>query len=410
MLVASTTSAISPLRDNRDPKSGRISIPTVQYSADAPFRDGKRLRSTIPTLLANDPKLKPDELRHLFKTMLLTRAMDAKGMLLQRQGRIGFYLLATGHEASHIGSAYALKPTDWVIPYYRQPGIPLLRSKEPSVVLQSMINQWFANDRDATRGRQMPVHYSFKDQNFVSISSVIGTQLSHAVGIALAMRSKNKSGVAMTYIGDGGTSANDFHAALNIAAVRKAPVVFICENNGWGISVPIERQTASSTIAEKALAYGMPGIRVDGNNILEVYAVCAAAVARARAGNGPTLIETVTYRVKEHTSSDGGAYRNEDPREKQLIQAWENHDPINLFEKLLLARKVVKRTDREEFVRHAVALIDSAVREAETRPAPPVESLFVDVYSAMPPHLSEQLQSTQGGGSGRVNKDERFPL
>ncbi|MCA8968046.1 MAG: thiamine pyrophosphate-dependent dehydrogenase E1 component subunit alpha, partial [Planctomycetes bacterium] len=182
-------------------------------------------------------------------------------------------------------------------------GIMLLRG----VDLDDVVNEWFGNDGDVCKGRQMPVHYSFRSANFVSISSPIGTQITQAAGAGMAARIRGDDTVFMTYFGDGGTSSNDFHSGLNFAGVYKAPVVFVCENNQWAISVPLKGQTASETIAAKAAAYGLPGIRVDGNDVLAVYRVCKEAVERARKGDGPTLVETVTYRMGSHSSSDDAA-------------------------------------------------------------------------------------------------------
>jgi pyruvate dehydrogenase E1 component alpha subunit len=351
-----------------------------------------------------DPNLPAAELQKLYRLMIATRALDERGLALQRQGRIGFYLQSTGQEASHLGAAYALKDSDWLFPAYRQPGILLLRQ----VPLHMVISEWFGNSGDTSKGRQMPVHYSFRQANFVSISSPIGTQLTHAAGAGMAARIRGDDTVFMTFCGDGGTSSNDFHTGLNFAAVYKAPVVFICENNGWAISVPSSRQTASESMAIKAEAYGMPGVRVDGNDILAVYRVCKEAVDRARKGEGPTLVETVTYRIASHSSSDDAA-RYRDGKE---FEAWKKKDPIARFQLYLKHKKLWTEAFEKECLDGAKTAIAEAVTKAEALPNPGPETLFDDVYMNLTPQLKEQRQQLhdlmlKGGVGADVG---HFPL
>jgi pyruvate dehydrogenase E1 component alpha subunit/2-oxoisovalerate dehydrogenase E1 component alpha subunit len=222
--------------------------------------------------------------------------------------------------------------------------------------------------------------------NQVSWGSCIGSQLPHAVGIALAAKLKHDDTVVMGYLGDGATSSNDFHTAMNFAAVFQAPVVFVCQNNHWSISVPTHRQTASESIAIKAVAYGMPGVKVDGNDPEAVYAACASAVARARSGGGPTLVECETYRMGAHSSSD-------DPtryRDQAEVDRWKKRDPIERTQaKLLKAKGLTEAGDgllRAELLRE----VNAAIKEAEAFPNPPVSTLFEDVYFELPWHLKEQ--------------------
>jgi pyruvate dehydrogenase E1 component alpha subunit len=316
--------------------------------------------------------------------MVATRALDDRGLALQRQGRIGFYLQSTGQEASHLGAAYALKDSDWLFPAYRQPGILLLRE----VPLHMVVSEWFGNSGDTSKGRQMPVHYSFRQANFVSISSPIGTQLTQAAGAGMAARMRGDDTVFMTFCGDGGTSSNDFHTGLNFAAVYKAPVVFVCENNGWAISVPSGKQTASESMAIKAEAYGMPGVRVDGNDILAVYRVCKEAVDRARKGEGPTLVETVTYRMASHSSSDDAA-RYRDAKE---YEAWKKKDPIARFQLYLKHKKLWNEAFEQECVERCEGGDPTLQSPAEALPNPNVDSLFDDVFMNLTPQLKEQRQ------------------
>jgi len=225
-----------------------------------------------------DPALMPDipesDLRALYRTMVLTRAFDARMFTLQRQGRLGFYLACTGEEAATVGSAYALKPEDWVFPCYREQGCYLWRG----VTVQEMAHQCYGNALDHTKGRQMPVHYSFRAQNIVSISSPLAVQLPQAVGTAWAAKLRHDPIVTLTYFGEGSTSEGDFHVGLNFAGVYKTPTIFFLRNNGWAISTPREVQTASENFAMKAAAYGFEGVLVDGNDILAVIAATQDAV------------------------------------------------------------------------------------------------------------------------------------
>lgn len=351
-----------------------------------------------------DPNLPAKELQKLYRLMIATRALDDRGLALQRQGRIGFYLQSTGQEASHLGSAYALKDSDWLFPAYRQPGILLLRE----VPIDKIVCEWFGNSGDTSKGRQMPVHYSFRQANFVSISSPIGTQLTQAAGAGMAAQLRGDDTVFMTYCGDGGTSSNDFHTGLNFAAVYKAPVVFVCENNGWAISVPSSRQTASESMAIKADAYGMPGVRVDGNDILAVYAATKEAVDRARQGLGPTLIETVTYRIASHSSSDDAA-RYRDAKE---FEAWQKKDPITRFKRYLEHKKLWTEAFETECQESAKNAIAEAVKKAEALPNLGPETMFEDVFMNLTPQLKEQQKQLhdlmeKGGVGADVG---HFPL
>lgn len=331
--------------------------------------------------------LKGEDLVELHRWMTLVRVLDTRMLSLQRQGRIGFYGVATGEEAAVIGSAYALKQQDWIFPALRQGGAALMRG----MPLTLLIAQCYGNSLDVQKGRQMPCHYSYKPANFVAWSSCIGTQLPHAVGVAWAAKLKKDPIVVMAYLGDGATSEGDFHVSLNFAGVFKLPVVFMCQNNQWAISVPFRRQTASESIAIKARAYGFEGFQVDGNDVLAVYRVVREAVDRARAGGGPTLIEAVTYRLEGHSSSD-------DPtryRDEKEVQEWKKRDPIERFRKYLEREGLWNARKEAQLQEELNRQITQAIKEAEASPPPSVESLFEDVYAEMPPHLQEQLAYLQ---------------
>jgi 2-oxoisovalerate dehydrogenase E1 component alpha subunit len=341
-----------------------------------------------------DPHVPEETLLKIYRTMHLTRAFDERGMNLQRQGRIHFYLACTGQEAASIASTAALADADWICPSYREPGSALYRG----VTVKQMMNQLFGNTWDGTKGRQMPVHYSFKAQNFVSISSPIGTQIVQATGVGMAMRIRHDRACALTYMGDGGTSSNDFHTGLNFAGVYKSPVIFFCENNGWAISLPVSRQTASETIAEKAIAYGMPGVRVDGNDALAVYKATKEARDRALRGEGPTLIEAVTFRVSGHSSSD-------DPRRYRpdsYLEECAKQDPVARLRRYLESHGLWDDQREEALKTKCRDEVNDAVKEAERVPRPELESLFSDVFAEMPKALREQYEAEKTArGEGR---------
>jgi 2-oxoisovalerate dehydrogenase E1 component alpha subunit len=334
----------------------------------------------------HDPGMSEAELLHCYRAMVRTRVFDETCMKLQRSGRIGFSIPNVGIEATQIGAASAVRRTDWMFPSYRDFGMALYHGITPAV----MMNNMYGNDRDTSKGRQMPVHFSFTDPvHFVSISSPIGTHIPQAVGAAYAMQYRGEDTVALVSFGDGGTSSLGFHSGMNFAGVWKAPVVFLCQNNGYAISCPADEQTASESYAIKAQAYGMPGVQVDGNDVLAVRAVVLEATERARAGEGPTLIEALTFRMGGHSTSD-------DPTRyvpKELLQSWAEKDPIQRFERFLEGRGLWTESTRDELTAEARAEVSAAAREAEAVPPPALESIFSDVYAEVPEHLRRQGQA-----------------
>ncbi len=316
--------------------------------------------------------------------MVLTRVLDTRAMALQRQGRIGFFVPSQGEEAVQVGSSAVLKSEDWVVPAYREQGAALVRG----FPLKTVMAQLYGNKEDILKGRQMPNHFGNKSVNFVTPSSPVGTQLPIAVGVAWAARMRGDKVAVVVYFGDGATSQGDFHVAMNFAGVFNAPVVFVCKNNQWAISVPFERQTASENIAVKAQAYGFSGVRVDGNDILAVYSACKDAVEAARKGKGPTLVEAVTYRMGPHsTSDDPKRYRSE-----AELEEWKQRDPILRFQ-LYLKAKGIWDEELEANVRQEVEdLVTGAVKWAEEIGPPPFETIFEDVYEGIPWNLAEQME------------------
>ena len=332
---------------------------------------------------SKEPTLKDDQLRAIYTTMVRVRMLNERGMNLQRQGRINFYIGSEGQEAVHVGAGAALEHNDWYFPHYRDPGVALLRG----ATVESMVHQLFGNAKDPIKGRQMPNHFSYKEFNFFSISSPLTTQVPQAVGTAYGMKIKKTKQVAMTSFGDGSSSEGDFHVGMNFAAVWKTPCVFLCNNNGYAISVPVHLQTASETFAQKAEAYGMEGVRVDGNDVLAVYAVAKQAVEKARRGEGPTLIECVTFRMGPHSSSDDPK-RYVDPKH---YEEWSKKDPIKRFRNYLTKKGVWSDALQHELETQIKDEIQNAVKAAEEAEMPPLEDLFNDVYHTVPWHLEEQL-------------------
>jgi pyruvate dehydrogenase E1 component alpha subunit len=328
------------------------------------------------------PEVPAEDAKRLYRGLLQVRIVDDRMMKLQRQGRLGFYMLSLGEEATHFGAAYPLRPTDWVFPSYREPGVAFWRGYS----ILDFTNQLFGNAEDPVKGRQMPVHHSIKWANFVSISSPVGTQIPQATGMAMAARIQKKDDLALVYFGEGTTSTGEFHVGLNFAGVFKAPVIFLCRNNSWAISTPTSAQTAASSYAVKALAYGMPGVRVDGNDLLAMIMVVREAAARARRGEGPTLIEAVTYRRGGHSSSDDpSAYR--DPAEPKQ---WEKSDPLERWRRYLEQRGLYSDAMHKQYTDEITAEVMEALKHAEKVGMPAIETMFDDVFAEVPDYLVEQ--------------------
>lgn len=348
-----------------------------------------------------DPNLPKDVLLFLYEQMVQVREFDRRMLMLQRQGRIGFYGPILGQEAATVGSVAALEARDWIFPALREGAAAMMRG----LSLTEAINQLIGNGADRCKGRQMPCHYTFKEGNYYGMSSVIGTQLSHAVGAAMAARIRGDDVVVLGYLGDGATSANDFHCGMNFAAVYQSPCVLFCQNNQWAISVPISKQSASETLAQKGKAYGMPYVRVDGNDVLAVYSVTKAAAERARSGQGPTFIEAVTYRRLGHSSSD-------DPtryRDEAEVKAWEKKDPVDRFRTYLQKRGLWSEAQETAFKEGIAQRVNDAIAAAEKNGPPADETLITDVYGQVPQQLKDQLAEVLSLEGRRVNEGA-FPL
>jgi pyruvate dehydrogenase E1 component alpha subunit/2-oxoisovalerate dehydrogenase E1 component alpha subunit len=342
------------------------------------------LRDDGHTDPAADPFLSSELLLRMHREMCRIRVLDARMVALQRQGRIAFFGSSLGQEATPVAAACAIEPRDWVFPALRESAIMLVRG----FPLEKYLAQVFGNQLDVLKGRQMPSHLSARAVNQVSWSSCIATQLPHAVGAAWAAKKRGDSVVTLGFLGDGATSQPDFHAAMNFAAVFKAPCVIICQNNQWSLSLPVSRQTASQTLALKARAYGMPGIRVDGNDVLAVHSTVSAACERARRGGGPTFIEALTYRLgASSTVDDPSRYRSEaESRE------WESKDPINRLAVHLRHLGVLDDLLEQTQMQEINDEISAAIAAVEHLPPPERASLFEDVYQEQPWHLREQCR------------------
>jgi TPP-dependent pyruvate/acetoin dehydrogenase alpha subunit len=320
------------------------------------------------------PPLGDDDVLAALRLMKLSRAFDAKGASLQRQGRFGTFSQVGGQEASVVGSAWALDPArDWMVPQYRE--LPaLLRHGYP---LAHFIRYFQGNPA----GGAIPAGV-----NMLPIQISIAAQLPQAVGLAWGLRQQRKDAVVLAYFGDGASSEGDFHEACNLAGLVRAPVVFFLQNNGWAISTPRRKQSAGRTLAERAPAYGFPGEQVDGNDLFAVYTAAARAVARARAGDGPTLIESVTRRLGPHNTADDPT-RYVDPADAEY---WRALDPIDRVERYLVQRNADHRARIAAFETDVAAEIERALAEAAAGEPPSADQLFAHVYADPPIRLVRQ--------------------
>ncbi len=336
-----------------------------------------------------DPRLDPETLRRMLRSMALTRAFDDRMYRGQRQGKTSFYMKCTGEEATSVASAYALASDDMVFPSYRQQGILIARGYP----LTEMVNQIYSNRADKLKGRQLPIMYSSREHNFFTISGNLATQLPQAVGWAMASASKGDTRIATAWVGEGSSAEGDFHAAMMFATVYNAPVIVNVVNNQWAISsfsgfAGAER----TTFAARAIGYGMAGLRVDGNDALAVYAAARWAANRARANMGPTLIEHFTYRAEGHsTSDDPTQYRSAQEREE-----WPLGDPVMRLQRHLIALGEWSIEQHAAMDLELVEEVKLATKEAEKNGIlghglhHPFHTMFEDVFEELPWHLEEQ--------------------
>jgi pyruvate dehydrogenase E1 component alpha subunit len=320
-----------------------------------------------------DPKLKTDMLKSMFEWMLYTRAYDIKAVNLQRQGRMGTYGPVLGQEELGVGAALALKKQDWACPTYREGQVLLIQG----VPLENIYLIWKGNEIGMK---------AFKENNCYPFAVPIASHLPQTVGIAYALKQKKKNAVMLSFVGDGGTSEGDFHEALTFAGVWKLPIVFLISNNGWAISYPRKKQTASATLAQKGLAYGLDCIQVDGNDVLAVHKAVKEAVEKARKENIPQVIEAVTYRMSMHTTADDPTkYRTE----KELNE-WKKKDPIDRFRIYLKKKKIWTKSFEEKINKQINKKIEDAVKKMESfKPDP--RNMFRYVWEQETENLKEQM-------------------
>ena len=315
-----------------------------------------------------------DQLLELYAHMFMARSVGQRERMLNRMGKGPFAVTGEGHEAAQVGTAYALTPgKDWALPYYRDIGVALTLGMTPKDLLMAHLAR---ADSIESGGRNMPSHFSDPKLRIVSGSAPVATQFPHAVGVALAAQIRGLDEVAMTYVGDGGTSVGDVHEAMNFAGVRKLAVIFVCENNQYAISVKWSEQAAVKDVAVRAAGYGFPGVTVDGNDVLAVYEAAKTAVERARNGEGPTFIEAKTYRLVPHTSDDDDRrYRS-----REEVEEWAKKDPLIRHQAWLEEHGVANRSEIEGLQAKALREIDEATDAAEKAPIPDPASALLHVF------------------------------
>ncbi|WP_394343895.1 pyruvate dehydrogenase (acetyl-transferring) E1 component subunit alpha [Salinigranum halophilum] len=320
------------------------------------------------------PDLSEDRLLAVYRDMKLTRHFDERMVSLQRQGRVGTYAPAVGQEASQVGSTHALRDDDWLVYQYREHGAVAVRG-----LSAEYLTYWMGHEHG---------NASLVDQHVAPLNITIADQIPHAVGLAWGAKLKGDDTVVVCHFGDGATSEGDFHEAANFAGVFETPCVLFCNNNGWAISHPAERQTASETFAEKADAYGFPGVRVDGMDPLATYRVTQEAVERARNGGGPTLVEAVQYRYGAHTTADDPtAYR-----EEETVEQWRERDPLDRYETFLRERDIVDDTVVEELEAEARETVSAIIDAAESFDPDPRE-MFDHAFADSTPGIDAQRES-----------------
>lgn len=327
-----------------------------------------------PVATSDLPDPSPERLRAMWELMLLARSLDERMWLLNRAGQAPFAVSCQGHEAAQAGMAMALDDTqDWLVPYYRDLALVLGMGMTPEDVMLQFLSR--ATD-PSSGGRQMPAHYSSREKRILSVSSPVGTQLVQAPGIALAAKMRGEDSVTVTCIGEGGTATGEFHEALNLAAIHKLAVIFFVQNNNYAISVPMDREVSVPHVADRASAYGIPGFRVDGNDGVAMYTVAQAAVAHARGGHGPVLIEAVVNRFTPHSSDDDDRFY----RTREEVEGYRDADPIDVTLRRLREMQVLDDAAEEAIRARVKQQVNAATDAAESAPVPDPETAHLHVY------------------------------
>lgn len=319
------------------------------------------------------PELDDDALRLLFRQMLAARMVDRHCVALQREGRLGTYAPVEGQEACQVGSVLALAAGDWIVPSFRELAAVLARG----VPLETVLLSWMGNEEGSRIPRSFRV---------LPVSIPVGSHTLHAAGMAMAIRYRRQPDAVLCCFGDGATSEGDFHEALTFAGVQRAPAVFFCQNNGWAISVPRNKQCAAESLAAKGVGYGVAAIQIDGNDPFAAYLAVRAALERARAGEGPTLVEAVTYRLGPHTTSDDPS-RYRDAAEEERMRPLE---PLVRYRRFLEARGLWSEKWEGELSAELEGWIEGAVKQAEAHPPPGPSDVFDHMFAELPPHLAAQ--------------------
>ena len=350
-----------------------MAIPTLSLlKADGSLYDG-----------AKAPKLDKETALRIYDSMQFIRVLDERMVAAQRQGRLSFYMTCTGEEAAVIGSAAAFEPKDMIMGQYREHGA--LRYRGFST--EQFMNQMLSNSKDLGKGRQMPIHYGCHDLNYMTISSPLATQIPQAAGYAYAQKLEGEKACTLVYFGEGAASEGDFHAGMNMAAVLKCPTVFFCRNNGYAISTPSDEQYAGDGIAARGVGYGMKTIRVDGNDVLAVYAACVEARKIAVANNEPVLVEAMSYRLGAHSTSDDPAgYRSRDEEDK-----WRAVDPVLRMKNWLIAKKWWTEAQEKAGLENYRREVLECLKATEKVAPPGLDDLITDVYDTPDSHLKGQL-------------------
>ncbi len=330
----------------------------------------------VRTLARPSERLSAEDLLQMYHYMVLSRKLDERMWILNRQGKAPFHISGIGHEAIQVAQGFAMRRGhDWLFPHYRDIATCLILGVTPLQMLLALLGK----EGDIfSRGRQMPEHFNYPEAKIVSVSSPVATQIPQAVGVALAAKLRGTDEVVVVGFGEGSTSEGDFHEGLNWAGIYRLPVVFVCQNNQYAISVPVSKQMPVDNVADRAEAYGMPGVIVDGNDVFACYDAMVEAVERARRGEGPTLIEAKTYRPVPHSSADDDrSYRS-----REEVEEWKRRDPVLLFERVLMERGVLSEEKREEIYTRVEEEVETAVEAALNAPYPPVTSANEGVYGA----------------------------
>jgi 2-oxoisovalerate dehydrogenase E1 component alpha subunit len=322
------------------------------------------------------------DLLRIYELMVLARSLDERQWILNRQGKAPFVISCQGHEAAQIGSAYALTPgKDWLAPYYRGLGVVLTLGMTPTEV---MLGLFARADDPSSGGRQMPAHYGYRALNIVSQSSVTGTQVSHAAGVAMGIKIRNQiagrtvdDAVVWTSFGEGTSSQGEIHEAMNLAGAHKLPVIFVCENNGYAISVPQRQQMGVDDVADRAAGYGFPGVVVDGSDVLACYEATQAAVERARRGDGPTLLEFKCVRLTPHSSDDN----DRTYRPAAELKALKQSDPLTKYANFLRAEDLLSDDEDRAINDRVKAQVNQATADAEAAPSPDPSTVLRHVYT-----------------------------